>query len=57
MFVPPFGLNLFATHVLFDVPLSRLYAGVAPFIAIYLVALGIITYVPWVTLSILSFWG
>jgi C4-dicarboxylate transporter, DctM subunit len=57
MFVPPFGLNLFATHVLFDVPLSRLYAGVAPFIAIYLVALGIITYVPWATLSILSFWG
>lgn len=50
MFIPPFGLNLFATHALFDIPLSRLYVGVVPFIAIYLVALGIITYVPWVTL-------
>lgn len=52
MFIPPFGLNLFATHALFGIPLSRLYAGVLPFIAIYLVALGIITYVPWITLWI-----
>jgi C4-dicarboxylate transporter DctM subunit len=57
MFIPPFGLNLFATHVLFDIPLSTLYAGVTPFIALYLIALGLITYVPWITLSILHIWG
>jgi len=50
MFVPPFGLNLFATHALFGIPLGQLYRGVAPFIAIYLVALALITYVPWITL-------
>ncbi len=52
MFLPPFGLNLFATHALFGIPMSRLYVGVLPFVAIYLLALGIITYVPWVTLWI-----
>jgi C4-dicarboxylate transporter DctM subunit len=50
MFIPPFGLNLFATHALFGIPLGQLYRGVAPFIAIYLVALALITYVPWITL-------
>lgn len=57
MFIPPFGLNLFATHALFNIPLSRLYAGVAPFIALYLIALGLITYVPWLTLWILHVWS
>jgi len=51
MFIPPFGLNLFATHALFGIPLGQLYRGVAPFIAIYLVALALITYVPWITLT------
>src|SRR5262249_30624110 len=39
MFVPPFGLNLFATHALFGIPLGKLYRGVQPFIVIYLIAL------------------
>jgi C4-dicarboxylate transporter DctM subunit len=51
MFIPPFGLNLVATHALFNIPLGQLYRGVAPFIAIYLVALALITYVPWITLA------
>lgn len=57
MFIPPFGLNLFATHALFDIPLSRLYVGIVPFIALYLIALGLITYVPWLTLWILKVGG
>jgi C4-dicarboxylate transporter DctM subunit len=51
MFIPPFGLNLFATHALFGIPLGRLYRGVLPFIAIYLIALALITYIPAITLA------
>jgi C4-dicarboxylate transporter, DctM subunit len=50
MYMPPFGLNLFASHSLFDVPLGMLYRGVLPFLAVNLVALAIITYVPAISL-------
>ena len=56
MFVPPFGLNLFAVHALFKMPLAQLYRGTFPFIVIYLVALVIITYVPAIVLVPLRFW-
>jgi C4-dicarboxylate transporter DctM subunit len=51
MFTPPFGLNLFAAHALFKVPLPTLYRGVVPFIIIYSIALVIITYVPSISLA------
>ena len=50
MFMPPFGLNLFASHALFGTPLPKLYRGVLPFLAIYLVMLLVITYVPAISL-------
>ncbi len=50
MYMPPFGLNLFASHSLFGVPLSSIYRGVIPFLIINLVALIIITYVPAISL-------
>jgi C4-dicarboxylate transporter DctM subunit len=50
MFMPPFGLNLFAAHSLFRVPLGILYRGTAPFVAINLAGLLIITYVPQISL-------
>jgi C4-dicarboxylate transporter, DctM subunit len=50
MFMPPFGLNLFAAHALFHTPLQALYRGVLPFLAIYVVMLMLITYVPAITL-------
>ena len=56
MFIPPFGLNLFATHALFGMPLGKLYRGILPFIAVYLVALALITYVPAITLAPLRLW-
>lgn len=56
MFLPPFGLNLFGTHALFDIPLPKLYRGVLPFLMIYLVALALITYVPEITLAPLRYW-
>src|SRR5262249_9600044 len=50
------GLNLFATHALFGIPLGKLYRGVQPFIVIYLIALALITYVPAITLAPLKLW-
>jgi C4-dicarboxylate transporter, DctM subunit len=50
MFMPPFGLNLFASHALFGTPLPKLYRGVLPFLVIYLIMLMLITYVPAISL-------
>lgn len=50
MFLPPFGLNLFASHALFHTPLPALYRGVLPFLLIYLGVLMLLTYVPAITL-------
>jgi C4-dicarboxylate transporter, DctM subunit len=55
LFMPPFGLNIFATHALFGVPLPQLYRGIFPFLIIYLIALALITYVPAITLFPLRF--
>jgi C4-dicarboxylate transporter, DctM subunit len=54
MFLPPFGLNLFASHALFSVPLPELYRGVLPFLFINLIALALVTFVPALTLTPLS---
>jgi C4-dicarboxylate transporter DctM subunit len=53
MYMPPFGLNIFATHSLFNVPLGPIYRGVMPFLAINLVALMLITYIPEISLALL----
>lgn len=49
MFLPPFGINLFAANALFKVPLPELYRGVLPFLVIYLIVLALITYIPELT--------
>jgi C4-dicarboxylate transporter DctM subunit len=51
MFMPPFGLNLFAAHAIFKTPLPELYRGVVPFFLIYLGILMLLTYVPALTLA------
>jgi C4-dicarboxylate transporter DctM subunit len=50
LFMPPFGLNLFAANALFQTPLPSLYRGVLPFLVVYLIMLALITYVPAITL-------
>jgi C4-dicarboxylate transporter, DctM subunit len=45
-FTPPFGVNIFVAQSIFDVPLRSIYAGVVPFIAVAVVGLMILTYVP-----------
>jgi C4-dicarboxylate transporter DctM subunit len=54
MFMPPFGLNLFAANALFHTPLPRLYRGVLPFLFVYLVMLMVLTYIPAITLAPLA---
>jgi C4-dicarboxylate transporter DctM subunit len=54
MFLPPFGLNLFASNTLFKVPLPVLYRGVIPFVFIYGAVLILLTYVPAITLGPLN---
>ena len=51
---PPVGLNLFLAAYRFNVPLSRLYRHVAPFFAVQLVIVLIITYVPWLSTALLG---
>jgi C4-dicarboxylate transporter DctM subunit len=55
MFLPPFGLNLFASHAIFRTPLQVLYRGVVPFLFLYLAVLMLITYVPEITLAPVRF--
>ena len=50
MFTPPFGLNIFVAQALFKAPLSSIYPGLIPFIIINIIALGIVSYVPEVSL-------
>lgn len=50
MFTPPFGLNLFVATGITGLPLSRLTQGIWVFIAISIVTLAIITYLPEISL-------
>lgn len=55
MFTPPFGLNIFTTQAITRAPLTRIYRGVSPFIAVQIVALVIVTYVPALSLYLTRF--
>ena len=46
MFHPPFGINIFVAQAVLKFPLNTIIRGIMPFLAIYLVALILITYVP-----------
>ena len=52
--IPPLGINLFIASIRFDRPVLRLYVASLPFIAILLVALALITYIPWMSLVLLN---
>ncbi|SIR33446.1 C4-dicarboxylate transporter, DctM subunit [Rhizobium sp. RU20A] len=52
MFTPPFGLNIFVAQSVTGLPAHVLYRGVAPFVAVLLLALLIITYVPALSLML-----
>ena len=49
-FTPPIGMNLFIASYRFGRPLLELYAACLPFMAVLLIALLLITYVPFLSL-------
>jgi C4-dicarboxylate transporter DctM subunit len=50
LFTPPFGINIFIAQSALRLPTATIYAGLAPFVVIYLAALALITYVPAISL-------
>jgi C4-dicarboxylate transporter DctM subunit len=54
MFTPPFGLNLFMATSVTKIPLGELIKPriVGPWVAVSLVALALITYIPWLTMVV-----
>lgn len=52
--IPPLGINLFISSIRFEKPVLNLYIASLPFIIILLVGLMIITYFPWLSLTLVS---
>ncbi|HPI90231.1 MAG TPA: TRAP transporter large permease subunit [Spirochaetota bacterium] len=52
---PPVGLNLFLASYRFDEKLSKIYMNVVPFFFVLLVAVILITYIPWFSTGLLQF--
>jgi C4-dicarboxylate transporter DctM subunit len=50
LFTPPFGINIFVAQSALRLPVQAIYAGLWPFVLLYLAALALITYVPWLSL-------
>jgi C4-dicarboxylate transporter DctM subunit len=57
MFTPPFGLNLFVASSVFKVPISRIVPSVMPFLVCYVIGLGLITYVPAISMWLPNLMG
>ncbi|HLH90222.1 MAG TPA: TRAP transporter large permease [Xanthobacteraceae bacterium] len=47
---PPVGLNLYVLATITRAPIGEVIRGILPFLVLLLIVLGIITYVPWLTL-------
>ena len=50
-FTPPIGINLFISSYRFNRPMLDLYAASVPFLLVMLLALLLITYVPWFSMA------
>lgn len=53
MYTPPFGLNLFVTQAVLGANNGELYRGVAGFVALQILLLMLITYVPFFSMALL----
>ena len=52
--LPPLGINLFISSMRFERPVLKLYFASLPFIAILLLCLAVITYLPWLSLALVK---
>jgi C4-dicarboxylate transporter, DctM subunit len=50
LFHPPFGINIFVAQSVLNIRLETIYRGIIPFVALYLIVLALITYVPSISL-------
>lgn len=55
--MPPVGLNLIISCIRFEKPVTSLYRACLPFIIIMILALMVITYVPWMSLALIEHFG
>jgi len=55
--LPPAGIDLCVASLAFNQPMTRMYRVAIPFVAVLLVALALITYVPWFSLGLLELLG
>ncbi|MEW5733711.1 MAG: TRAP transporter large permease subunit [Thermodesulfobacteriota bacterium] len=53
-FTPPVGMNLFIASYRFKKPVVELYRATIPFMLVLLVAVLLITYIPWLSLAFLK---
>jgi C4-dicarboxylate transporter DctM subunit len=49
MITPPFGVNLFAACAVANIGLERMIRHLLPLVALIVLCLGLVTYVPWIT--------
>jgi C4-dicarboxylate transporter, DctM subunit len=54
-FHPPFGLNIFVFQAMFKTPSNVLYPGLIPFVALAILALMLVTYIPSLSLVLLPY--
>jgi tripartite ATP-independent transporter DctM subunit len=52
---PPVGINLFIAGSRFNKPIFELYRAVLPFLGLRLIGLIIVTYFPWLSLTLIKF--
>ena len=52
--IPPLGINLFIAGMRFEKSVLKLYVASLPFIAILLIGLAVITFLPWLSLALLD---
>jgi C4-dicarboxylate transporter DctM subunit len=52
MITPPFGVNLFAACTVARISLDRIVPRLLPFVAVVLGCLMVITYMPWISLTL-----
>jgi TRAP-type C4-dicarboxylate transport system permease large subunit len=55
--MPPMGENLSLSAYRFEQPLTRIYRSTLPYVLILLLTVLLITYVPWMTLWLVEWWG
>lgn len=53
-FTPPVGMNLFIASYRFKKPVVELYSATIPFMLVLLLAVLLITYIPWLSLAFLN---